>query len=558
LICLGIEGTAEKTGVGIVDNEGKILAMAGNPLIPEKGGIHPREAAEHHSYWIPKLVKEVINDSDIKLNEIDLISFSRGPGLGPALRTVATASRALALSLNVPIVGVNHCVSHAEIGKLDTGAIDPVTLYVSGGNSQIIAYESGKYRIFGETLDIAIGNCLDHFARECGLSHPGGPIIEKLAKKGNYIDLPYSVKGMDFSFSGLFSAAIRGFKAGLNIEDICFSLQETAFSSLVEVCERALSHTNKTEIMLCGGVAANSRLREMLAIMAQEHYSEFFIPKMSLCGDNGAMIAWMGILTSKYFSTDTIENTNVIQKYRTDEVEVPWAKINNKKIVLPKNILNKGAEANIIENNYLNKNTIDKIRITKSYRIKEIDEKLRSQRTKNEAKLLSNVKKFGIKTPILYGIDLNKKTISMEKIPCPSLKSHLIINKNLDKLNINNRTNLEIFNKIGEKIAILHENKIVHGDLTISNILYNFNEKNLDKSIVFIDFGLGKYSNLYEDKADDLLQLKKSLQIISEDLANKYFEKTLISYVNNSKNLNYNQIKNKIKEIENRGRYHNT
>ncbi|MGB4612150.1 MAG: tRNA (adenosine(37)-N6)-threonylcarbamoyltransferase complex transferase subunit TsaD, partial [Methanothermobacter thermautotrophicus] len=189
MLCLGIEGTAEKTGVGIVDEAGNVLSLRGKPLIPEKGGIHPREAAEHHAKWIPRLMAEACRDAGVELGEIGLISFSRGPGLGPALRTVATAARTLALSLDVPIVGVNHCIGHIEIGRLTTGASDPVSLYVSGGNTQVIAFNEGRYRVFGETLDIAVGNMLDQFARESGLGHPGGPVIEQLAlKTSEYIE----------------------------------------------------------------------------------------------------------------------------------------------------------------------------------------------------------------------------------------------------------------------------------------------------------------------------------------------------------------------------------
>ena len=220
MISLGIEGTAEKTGVGIVDSDGNVLAIAGEQLYPKEGGIHPREAAEHHAKWIPQLIPQALDEAGLGYKDIDLVSFSQGPGLGPALRIVATAARTLAGTLDVPIVGVNHCIGHVEIGKLDTGAKNPVTLYVSGGNSQVIAYESGRYRIFGETLDIAIGNCLDHFGRESGLGHPGGPVIEKLALEGSYIDLPYVVKGMDFSFSGLLSAALRAYKRGEKIVPI--------------------------------------------------------------------------------------------------------------------------------------------------------------------------------------------------------------------------------------------------------------------------------------------------------------------------------------------------
>jgi N6-L-threonylcarbamoyladenine synthase/protein kinase Bud32 len=254
LICIGIEGTAEKTGVGIVDSNGEILASVGRSLIPECGGIHPREAAEHHATSIVPLIQEAMNYSGLNLNDLDLIAFSRGPGLGPALRTVATAARSLALSLKIPIVGVNHCIGHVEIGKLTTGATDPVTLYVSGGNTQIIAYESGRYRVFGETLDIAIGNCLDQFSRSVGLGHPGGPKVEEMARKSSdYIKLPYTVKGMDLSFSGLLTSATRKYESGEEIENVCYSLQETAFSMLVEVAERAIAHSKKREVLLCGG-----------------------------------------------------------------------------------------------------------------------------------------------------------------------------------------------------------------------------------------------------------------------------------------------------------------
>ena len=344
MICIGIEGTAEKTGVGIVDSDGKILASVGKALIPESGGIHPREAAEHHASTIVPLIKEALSESNLLLDEIDLVAFSKGPGLGPALRTVATASRSLSLMLNVPIVGVNHCIGHVEIGKLTSGAVDPVTLYVSGGNTQIIAFDSGRYRVFGETLDIALGNCLDQFGRSVGLGHPGGPKVEEISKKSqSYIKLPYTVKGMDLSFSGLLTAAIRKYESGEPIEDVCYSLQETAFSMLVEVTERALSHAKKPEVLLCGGVAANARLREMLKIMSEEHYANFFMPPIKYCGDNGAMIAWMGQLMDKNGLVNGINDTKVVQKYRTDQVDVPWMKSSKKTLKLPSRNDRKGS-----------------------------------------------------------------------------------------------------------------------------------------------------------------------------------------------------------------------
>lgn len=537
MISLGIEGTAEKTGVGIVDDEGNILGMAGKQLFPEKGGIHPRIAAEHHAKWIPQLIPQAVEEAGISYNDIDLISFSQGPGLGPALRIVATSARTLALSLNKPIIGVNHCIGHVEIGKLDTGAVNPVSLYVSGGNSQVIAFESGRYRIFGETLDIAIGNCLDHFGRETGLGHPGGPVIEKLAKSGSYVDLPYVVKGMDFSFSGLLSAALREHEKGTAIEDICYSLQETAFAMLVEVTERALSHTQKDEVMLCGGVSANTRLREMLNTMAVEHGAKFYMPQMKLCGDNGVMIAWLGLLMHNQFGPMDIKDTGIIQRFRTDEVDIPWIKNEKSYLKLPDDLIAKGAESNIVKSSYLGRDAVLKNRISKNYRIPEIDNKIRKARTKLEAKLLSDVKKAGVVTPILYDVDLHDKTILMEEIKGDLVKD--IINEDLAY-------------EIGENIAKFHNLNIIHGDITSSNMMVN--DKN---QLVFIDFGLGRYSDLFEDKAVDLLVLKKSLQSIDYNTAIKIFDKVLEGYADEYKDdsLNREQIIKKINEIESRGRY---
>ena len=527
LISLGIEGTAEKTGVGIVDSDGNILAMAGKQLFPEEGGIHPRLAAEHHAEWIPKLIPEAVDQAGISYDDIDLISFSQGPGLGPALRIVATSARTLALSLKKPIIGVNHCIGHVEVGKLDTGAVNPVSLYVSGGNSQVIAYESGRYRIFGETLDIAIGNCLDHFGRESGLGHPGGPVIEKLAKKGSYVDLPYVVKGMDFSFSGLLSAALREHKKGTPMEDICFSLQETAFSMLVEVTERALSHTQKDEVMLCGGVSANSRLREMLKTMSEEHGAKFYMPEMKLCGDNGVMIAWLGLLMCKEFGPMDLKDTGIIQKFRTDEVDIPWIDNSKSYLTLPDELIAKGAESNIVKADYLGEKAVLKDRISKKYRIPEIDNKIRKSRCKLESKLLSDAKRVGVVTPVLYDVNLQDKSILMEEVDGVMVKD--IIDDDLAF-------------KIGVEISKLHSGDIIHGDITTSNIMLRGDQ------LVFIDFGLGRHSPLDEDKAVDLLVLKKSLQSIDYNLAVKYFDLVLKGYGND-------KVANHIEEIESRGRY---
>lgn len=539
MICIGIEGTAEKSGVGIVDSSGEILASVGKSLIPTSGGIHPREAAEHHANNIVPLIKDALIESNLKLEDIDVVAFSRGPGLGPALRTVATAARSLSLALKVPIIGVNHCIGHVEIGRLTTGAQDPLTLYVSGGNSQVIAFDQGRYRVFGETLDIALGNCLDQFARTVGLGHPGGPRVEKLAiTSDNYLKLPYTVKGMDLSFSGLLTAAIRKFEAGESLEDVCFSLQETAFSMVTEITERALAHSKKKEVMLCGGVAVNSRLREMISIMADEHYAEFYQTPPKYCGDNGAMIAWMGQLMFHYGLVQKVGDTTVIQRYRTDQVDVPWMKNSLKQLRLPSSMIEKGAEANIYPGEWMKSEVLIKERVSKNYRITDIDHWLRKQRTKSEAKILHAAKKCGVVTPILYNVDKRKKSIVMEKINGKMLKD-LLDTSELDQIKL-------ICEKIGANIAKLHNCGIIHGDLTTSNLLQRGEE------IVFIDFGLGKFSDLVEDKGTDLLVFKKALSGIHYGIAGECFQSILKGYKNAD---DYDEIIKKVEEIEGRGRY---
>jgi N6-L-threonylcarbamoyladenine synthase/N6-L-threonylcarbamoyladenine synthase/protein kinase Bud32 len=329
MIILGIEGTAHSIGIGIVEDiKGKCNVFSNKikTYSPEKGGIHPREAANHHAIYIADLISESVKNAQIDFSDIDLVSFSQGPGLGPCLRTAATAARALALALDKPIMGVNHCVAHLEIGK---GTIDdckdPVLLYVSGANTQVIAFAEGKYRVFGETLDVGIGNCLDKFGRSMGMEFPCGPKIEKLAKEGQkYLKLPYSIKGMDVAFSGLLTAAEQYVQKGERLEDTCFSIQETTFAALTEVTERAMAHTEKNEVLLGGGVASNKRLRDMVETMAQERDASFFVPSKDLCIDNGAMIAWLGFLMYNSGIRMNIEESVIDQRFRTDMVEVKW------------------------------------------------------------------------------------------------------------------------------------------------------------------------------------------------------------------------------------------
>lgn len=325
MLCIGIEGTAHTVGVGIVDEDCNILSNLTDMYEPLEGGIHPREAANHHADVLIHLVKKSLKSAGKEFEDIDLVAFSQGPGLGPCLRTVATGARALAISLDEPIIGVNHCIAHLEIGRKTTGCEDPVLLYLSGGNTQVIAFTEKRYRVLGETLDIGIGNMLDKFGREVGLSFPSGPAIEGLAEKGGkLLQLPYSVKGMDVSFSGILTAALNLHKKGEGLEDLCASLQETSFAMVTEVTERAMAHLEKDEVLLGGGVACNKRLGEMVDRMAEDRGASKFVPDPSLCVDNGAMIAWTGLLEYGSGIRMTIDDTHINQRFRTDDVDVTW------------------------------------------------------------------------------------------------------------------------------------------------------------------------------------------------------------------------------------------
>lgn len=322
MICLGIEATAHSFGVGIITEKGEVLVNLWDMYKPPKGwGIEPIKAAQHHMKVCRGLLKKALAEAKLKLDDIDIVSFSQGPGLPPCLNE----GLKFAKSLKKPLYGVNHCISHIEIGRLKTTLKDPVTLYVSGANTQVLAFAEGRYRCFGETMDIGIGNALDKFGRGSGLEFPAGPKIEQLARKGKYVELPYVVKGMDLSFSGIVTAALQKFKKGEKLENLCFSIQETLFAMLTEVTERALAHTGKNEVLLTGGVAANSRLQGMLEIMCRERGARFAVVPREFSGDNGLMISWTGILAQKSGQKPlNPAKADILPRQRTDDVEVRW------------------------------------------------------------------------------------------------------------------------------------------------------------------------------------------------------------------------------------------
>ena len=328
IIVLGIESTAHTFGVGIASSQGKILANVNSIYVPRSDGLHPREMAEHHSKVAVRVLKEALETAEIKLEDVDGIAIALGPGMGPCLRIGATLARFLSLKFSKPLIPVNHAVAHVEIARLTTGFNDPLVVYVAGGNTMIIAYVEGRYRVFGETLDIPLGNCLDVFAREAGLGLPGTPKVEEIALRGEkYIRMPYVVKGQDLSFSGLLTYAIRLLKEGsYRLEDICYSLVETSYSMLVEVAERGLSHLNKREIALTGGVARSKILTDKLEKMALLHGALFKPVNPEYAGDNGAMIAYTGALAFAHGVRITVEESVIKPLWRLDEVDIPWRK----------------------------------------------------------------------------------------------------------------------------------------------------------------------------------------------------------------------------------------
>jgi N6-L-threonylcarbamoyladenine synthase len=274
----------------------------------------------------PDVLRRSLQSAGISIKDVNIVGYSAGPGLGPCLRVGAVVARTVAGFNKKPLVPVNHALGHLELGTMLTGASDPLVLLVSGGHTMILAFSQGRWRVFGETLDITVGQLLDQFGRALGFASPCGGRIEQLALQsaGKYIQLPYIVKGNDVSFSGLLTAAIK-LTDKSDTADICYSLQETAFAMLAETVERALSFTGKKEMMIVGGVAANIRLAQMLEASCSRQGAKLFTCPLKFAGDNGAQIAWTAL--QEYHATNKhikVEKSFVQQSWRLDTVDVSW------------------------------------------------------------------------------------------------------------------------------------------------------------------------------------------------------------------------------------------
>ena len=501
---LGIEGTAWAASAAVYDVASDAVTIETDAYVPDSGGIHPREAAEHTSDAIPAVVESALEDARERAaaaggdpeNPVDAVAFSRGPGLGPCLRIAGTAARALAQRLDVPLVGVNHMVAHLEIGRHQSGFGAPVCLNASGANAHVLAYRSGRYRVLGETMDTGVGNAIDKFTRHVGWSHPGGPKVEARAREGEYVDLPYVVKGMDFSFSGIMSAAKEAVDGGTPVEDVCRGLEETIFAMLTEVSERALSLTGRDELVLGGGVGQNDRLQGMLREMCDQRGATLFVPEDRFLRDNAGMVAVLGAKMAAAGDTLAVPDSAIDADFRPDQVPVTWRDPDDGEPARggggEDGDTIKGAEATV----EMSGDRVLKRRLARSYRHPALDERLRRERTRREARLTSAARREGVPTPVVSDVDPREATVTFGFVGDCDLRDALTESRARD---------------VGRHLATIHDAGFVHGDPTTRNVRVD------DQRTYLIDFGLGYATRDEEDHAVDLHVFAQSLAGTADD-----------------------------------------
>jgi N6-L-threonylcarbamoyladenine synthase/protein kinase Bud32 len=544
---LGIEGTAWAASAAVYDAATGTVDIETEAYVPESGGIHPREAAEHMAEHLPAVVESALDraremDGDGTERSggdedppVDCVAFSRGPGLGPCLRVAGTAARAIAQRLDVPLVGVNHMVAHLEIGRHQSGFDAPICLNASGANAHVLGYRNGRYRVLGETMDTGVGNALDKFTRHVGWSHPGGPKIEAAAEDGTYIDLPYVVKGMDFSFSGIMSAAKAASDDGEAVEDVCFALQENVFAMLTEVAERALSLTGNDELVLGGGVGQNARLRGMLETMCDQRGADFFAPEARFLRDNAGMIAVLGAKMYRAGDTVAVEDSGIDADFRPDEVPVTWD--------VPTSVDRRahgeggpdqvqGAEATVT----FEGDRVVKERNPRAYRHPDLDRRLRRERTRAEARLTSEARRAGVPTPVVRDVDPDEGRLVFQRVGTCDLREALTERR---------------VRTVAGHLATLHGAGFVHGDPTTRNV--RVADGGDESALFFVDFGLGYYTDDPEDFAMDLHVLGGSLAGTAED-AEDLAAAAEAAYREASE-ADADAVLERLREIEGRGRY---
>jgi N6-L-threonylcarbamoyladenine synthase/protein kinase Bud32 len=541
---LGIEGTAWCASAAVFDAETDTVRIKSDAYQPESGGIHPREAADHMRSAVPAVVDAALAVVDEEYGPpaeaLDAVAFSRGPGLGPCLRIAGTAARALAGSLELPLVGVNHMVAHLEIGRHRSRFDSPVCLNASGANAHLLGYRDGRYRVLGETMDTGVGNAIDKFTRHVGWTHPGGPKVEARAKEGEYVELPYVVKGMDFSFSGITSAAKQAYDDGTPVEDVCRGLEETVFAMLTEVSERALSLTQSAELVLGGGVGQNARLRSMLETMCTERGADFYAPEARFLRDNGGMIAVLGAKMYEAGDTLPIADSRVLPDFRPDEVPVTWCSGEAVAEPVPESEQVQGAEA-VVELDP-EAGRAQKRRLSKSYRHPELDRKLRTRRTRSEARLTSEARRLGVPTPVVFDVDPAAGDLSLEYVGAADLRDALTEPR---------------VRAVGRHLACCHEGGFVHGDPTPRNVRVGRSEPRAatdgepdDAFAALVDFGLGYYTDDVEDYAMDLHVFEGALGGTADDAA-----ALLEGFEDAYREEGDPRAVEQLREIEGRGRY---
>ncbi|MWV63745.1 bifunctional N(6)-L-threonylcarbamoyladenine synthase/serine/threonine protein kinase [Halorubrum sp. JWXQ-INN 858] len=566
---LGIEGTAWCASAALHDSGSDTTFIESDAYEPDSGGIHPREAAEHMSEAIPAVVDAVLTHATDEYgpDAIDAVAFSRGPGLGPCLRTVGTAARALAGALDVPLVGVNHMVAHLEIGRHESGFSNPVCLNASGANAHLLGYHDGRYRVLGETMDAGVGNALDKFTRHVGWSHPGGPKVEAAASRADadadLLDLPYVVKGMDFSFSGISSAANDAVDDGVSVEEVCFSLQEHVFAVLTEVSERALSLTGADELVLGGGVGQNARLREMLATMCAERGARFHAPEPRYLRDNAGMIAVLGAKMAAVGDTVPIRESAIDPNFRPDEVPVTWREGEPSVVrdagsdrrdgeagngTADGDADHRGAEAVVdvrppddapgageSTDPLTAGRRVRKRRVPKSYRHPGLDATLRRDRTVSEARLTSEARRAGVPTPLVYDVDVADATLTLQHVGDRDLAAALSPSRA--------RT-------VGRHLAGLHGAGVVHGDPTTRNVRVEAGADGDDDRVFLIDFGLGYHSAHVEDHAMDLHVFEGSVVATATDP-----DPVIEAFEAGYREVGAERVLDRLRTVEGRGRY---
>jgi N6-L-threonylcarbamoyladenine synthase/protein kinase Bud32 len=446
---------------------------------------------------------------------IDAVAFSRGPGLGPCLRVAGTAARTLAQRFDVPLVGVNHMVAHLEVGRHGSEFENPVCLNASGANAHVLAYRNGTYRMVGETMDTGVGNAIDKFTRHLDWSHPGGPKVERRAREGEYYELPYVVKGMDFSFSGITSAAKQAVDDGIPVTDVCRGLEETVFAMLTEVSERALSLTGRAELVLGGGVGQNERLQGMLREMCEQRGARLYVPEDRFLRDNAGMIAILGARMAAAGDTLAVAESTVDADFRPDEVPVTWRDAETDSGGVADGgdesggddadgadrPTQQGAEATV---QFVDGRVV-KRRLPRRYRHPELDERLRRERTRREARLTSEARRRGVPTPVVRDVDTREATITFDYVGDCDLRAALTPDR---------------VRAVARHLATLHDAGVVHGDPTTRNVRVTTGDgAQADGRVYLVDFGLGYATRDEEDHAVDLHVFGQSLAGTADDAA---------------------------------------